>query len=63
MSEWIKTFIGEITEVVTKGTTPSEKDGGFSDGGINYIKSDAVSYDGRIDRSKFVYKQSYARKV
>ncbi|MHB1174769.1 MAG: restriction endonuclease subunit S [Sulfuriferula sp.] len=55
MSEWVKTYLGELTELVTKGTTPSEKDGAFSDSGINYIKSDAVNYDGRIDASKFVY--------
>jgi type I restriction enzyme, S subunit len=55
MSGWVKTNLGELTELVTKGTTPSEEDGGFSDFGINYIKSDAVNYDGRIDASKFVY--------
>ena len=55
MSGWCKTQLGELTELVTKGTTPSEKEGGFSESGINYIKSDAVSYDGRIDPSKFVY--------
>ena len=54
MGEWNLTNIGELTELVTKGTTPSAKDGGFSESGINYIKSDAVNYDGRIDRSKFV---------
>jgi len=55
MSEWYQSNIGELTELVTKGTTPSTKDGGFVESGINYIKSDAVDYDGRIDRSKFVY--------
>jgi len=55
MSEWHQLNIGELTELVTKGTTPSTKDGGFVESGINYIKSDAVDYDGRIDRSKFVY--------
>lgn len=55
MKEWCKTQLGELTELITKGTTPSEKDGGFSESGINYIKSDAVSYAGRIDPSKFVY--------
>lgn len=55
MSEWNITTIGELAELVTKGTTPSEKDGGFATSGINYIKSDALGYSGRIDTSKFVY--------
>jgi len=55
MISWIQTSLGELTELVTKGTTPSEKDGGFSNFGVNYIKSDAISYEGKVDRSKFVY--------
>ncbi len=53
-SGWVPTRLGELTSLVTKGTTPSVKDGGFLDVGINYIKSDAVDYDGRIDALKFV---------
>lgn len=55
MSEWVRGKIGELTSLVTKGTTPSAKDGGFAESGVNYIKSDAVNYDGRIDRTKFVH--------
>ena len=46
--------IGEIVELVTKGTTP-RKGEGFVESGINYIKSECISYDGVIDKNKFVY--------
>lgn len=55
MSGRIQASLEDLTELVTKGTTPSEKDGGFSDFGVSYIKSDAISYEGKIDKSKFVY--------
>ena len=47
--------LSEITSKITKGTTPSIKDGGFSTEGINYIKAESVGYDGRIDTSKFSF--------
>lgn len=55
MSEWHKTTLGALATLVTKGTTPAYRDGGFSEGGVNYIKSDAINYDGRIDSSRFAY--------
>ncbi|MBK7507042.1 MAG: restriction endonuclease subunit S [Comamonadaceae bacterium] len=54
MSEWRSVNLGEITELVTKGTTPPTVGEGFSAQGINYIKSDAVGYEGRINKSLFV---------
>jgi len=53
MSEWEKIFLGDLLIRITKGTTPP-KGKGFIDSGINYIKSEAISYDGRIYESKFV---------
>jgi len=53
MTEWQLVKLGEILIKITKGTTPP-KGKGFVDNGINYIKSDAISYDGRIDKSLFV---------
>ncbi|MCD8558200.1 MAG: restriction endonuclease subunit S [Shewanella xiamenensis] len=56
MSVEFKTYLlSEITSKITKGTTPSKKDGGFSESGINYIKAESVGFDGRIDRSKFAF--------
>lgn len=54
MSEWKKYKLGDLTKLVTKGTTPSSLGGRFVDKGINYIKSEAVGYNGRIDKSTFV---------
>ena len=55
MSE-LKTYrLGDLVEKITKGTTPSTLGGGFVESGINFIKSEAVGYDGRIDKSTFVF--------
>ncbi len=53
MGEWREVKLDNILEKITKGTTPP-KGVGFVNKGINYIKSDAISYDGRIDKEKFV---------
>lgn len=45
----------DISVKITKGTTPSKSDGGFSESGVNYIKAESVSYDGRIDESTFSF--------
>lgn len=55
MSEWQSQKIGSLIQLITKGTTPSKAMGGFSESGINYIKSESISYDGRIDSSKFAF--------
>lgn len=55
MSEWKEYKLGDLTEVVTKGTTPTTIGGGFISEGINFIKSEAVGHDGRIDKSTFVF--------
>ncbi len=55
MSGWKTTTLGDMTEVVTKGTTPSTLGEGFTTQGVNFIKSEAVSYDGKINKSTFVY--------
>lgn len=54
-SEWKECKLGELTVVITKGTTPSSLGGKFIEKGINYIKSEAVSYHGKIDKSTFVF--------
>jgi type I restriction enzyme S subunit len=52
MSEYKEYKLGEILNLITKGTTPPQGVG-FVEKGINYIKSDAIGYDGKLDRSKF----------
>jgi type I restriction enzyme S subunit len=54
MSWHIKT-IEEITEVVTKGTTPSTYGMPFTEEGINFIKAEALNGDVTLDRSGFTF--------
>ena len=55
MSEWRECKLGDLTELVTKGTTPSISTGGFTNSGINFVKSESISYDGKIDKTKFAF--------
>ena len=61
-SDWTEVSLSELTTKITKGTTPTKKDGGFSSEGVNYIKSEAVTFDGRIDESKFTFISSEIHK-
>lgn len=51
---WKTYKLSEVSELITKGTTPSTYGYKFIDKGINYIKSDSTSYDGNLDSSVFV---------
>lgn len=51
-----KTFsIGDIAEVVTKGTTPTTYGMPFTDDGVNFIKAEALNGDVSLDRSGFTF--------
>jgi type I restriction enzyme, S subunit len=54
MCEWKEIKLGDILNLITKGTTPP-KGVGFVDKGINYVKSDAIGYDRKLDKSKIVH--------
>lgn len=54
MTNYTTYKLGELVEKITKGTTPSTLGGRFVESGINFIKSEAIGYDGRIDQSTFV---------
>lgn len=53
-NNWKTYKLSELTDVITKGTTPSTYGFGFTDDGINFIKSESTNYDGRLDESSFV---------
>jgi type I restriction enzyme S subunit len=55
MTDWESVKLKEISELITKGTTPTSLGASFSEQGINFIKSESVSYEGRIDESKFAF--------
>lgn len=51
--KWDEVQLGDLSEVITKGTTPTSLGFRFTDTGINFVKSESVTFDGWIDRSKF----------
>ncbi|WP_338454836.1 restriction endonuclease subunit S [uncultured Alteromonas sp.] len=52
---WSVKSIDDITEVVTKGTTPSTYGMPFTDEGINFVKAEALNGDVTLDRSGFTF--------
>lgn len=50
---WEIATIDDITEIVTKGTTPTTIGGRFTDSGINFIKVESVTEQGAFIKSKF----------
>jgi len=55
MSEWKDCRLKDLTIRITKGTTPSTIGGAFLTKGINFIKSESVSYNGKIDKTTFAF--------
>lgn len=53
MSKWKEYKLGDILNLITKGTTPPQGVG-FVDKGINYIKSDSICYDRKLDKTRIV---------
>lgn len=54
MGNWKRIKLLELCQRITKGTTPSTIGGDYSDNGVNYIKSESLSYSKRsLDKSKF----------
>lgn len=45
---WTKKKIGDITEVITKGTTPTTIGFSFTDEGINFVKIECITDDGNF---------------
>ena len=55
MSAWNKMRLSEICVLITKGTTPTTLGYKFAERGVNFVKSESISFDGRIDTSKFAF--------
>ncbi len=47
--------IGEITELVTKGTTPTSIGFQFEDAGVNFLKAENITDDGRFMRETMMH--------
>ena len=52
---WEIITIEEISEVVTKGTTPTSVGHQFVDKGINFVKVEAVKLNGSFNKNKLAY--------
>ena len=55
MNDWKTYSLKSLTTRITKGTTPSTIGGAFLSNGINFIKSESVSYNGKIDVTTFAF--------
>lgn len=47
--------LSDITEKITKGTTPTTIGSNFAQSGINFIKIESIGLDGEFLKSKFMY--------
>jgi len=53
-NDWKTYKLSDLTDLITKGTTPSTYGYGFTEDGVNFIKSESTNYDGRLDENSFV---------
>lgn len=52
--EWVEVRLKDVCEVITKGT-PTTIGYSFTDSGINFVKSESITFDGVIARTKFAF--------
>jgi type I restriction enzyme S subunit len=52
VSEWRQVSLGEITEVITKGTTPTTLGRSFVEQGVAFVKAESIDSNGRLIDSK-----------
>ncbi|HEY3372611.1 MAG TPA: restriction endonuclease subunit S [Prolixibacteraceae bacterium] len=52
---WVKKRLGDICEVITKGTTPTSLGFKFTDEGVNFIKVESLTETGQIIPNKVAY--------
>ncbi len=52
---WRVEKLGDLTQTITKGTTPTTFKKDFVDSGINFIKAESISESHTLVKSKFAY--------
>lgn len=52
---WLAVRLGDITERITKGTTPTTLKRPFVDAGINFVKAESMTGDGGFIPGKFAF--------
>lgn len=55
MMEWKEVKLGDVCDVITKGTTPSNIGDSFVDEGIKFIRSEMLGRDKYINNSGFLF--------
>ena len=53
--EWVKVKVSEITEKVTKGTTPTTNGFQYQESGVNFVKIESIDSAGYFIKDKFAY--------
>ncbi|WP_180074676.1 restriction endonuclease subunit S [Acinetobacter sp. YH12116] len=54
-AKWQDSKLGELTTLITKGTTPSSLGEKYEESGINFIKIESLSSNGKFLLDKFAY--------
>ena len=54
-TQWELVRLGDESQLITKGTTPTSLGFQFVNQGINFIKIESISQSGQVDKSKFAY--------
>jgi type I restriction enzyme S subunit len=54
VSKWPKVQLGEISKIITKGTTPTTLGFGFYDKGVNFVKIECISDKGEFITDKLM---------
>jgi type I restriction enzyme S subunit len=55
LPKWPRCRLKDLSSKITKGTTPTTLGFSFTSSGINFIKSESLSFDGAVDTSKFAF--------
>jgi type I restriction enzyme S subunit len=50
---WVSVELGDLTDKITKGKTPTSYGYEYTDSGINFVKVESISDYGSIDKSEF----------
>lgn len=54
-SEWPEVSVGQVSTLVTKGTTPTTVGHAFQEDGVRFVKVETLSEDGRFLNNKFAH--------
>lgn len=62
-SEWEEKKLGEYTDLITKGTTPTSLGKAFTTQGVNFIKAESIDKTGKIINDKVAYIDSETHEI